>query len=83
MVTILIGFIAVLLFALAGWRYGVDSRDGCDWKPLEERPHFQTFTRAHSPLEDLASLRCALRRRIHLFQGRPRSRGGTPAPTGS
>lgn len=82
LLALLIGFIAVLLFALAGWRYGVDSRDGCDWKPLEERPQFETFTRAHSPLDDLANLRHALRR-ILVSHNRPRSSGRTPAPTES
>ena len=65
---ILLVLIGLALFAFAAWRYGVDSRDGYDWKPLDPRPQFETLTRAHSPGADLASLRSKVRR---FFRHRP------------
>jgi hypothetical protein len=45
--------LALALIALAGWRYGADSRDGMD-----------RWTRAHTPAADLAAVARAARRAL-------------------
>jgi hypothetical protein len=53
--------ILLVAFAAAS-RYAVDSRDGCDWKPLSDRPRHETFTRPNTPIGDLARIARALTR---------------------
>lgn len=42
------------LVAAAAVRYGVDSRDGCDWKPANTCGRCPTPARQHTPAGDLA-----------------------------
>lgn len=54
-----------ILLAVLGataWRYGVDSRDGCDWKPYSDRPVKELYIRSNTPTRDLARLARAIAR---------------------
>jgi hypothetical protein len=74
--------LTLALIALAGWRYGADSRDGLDRNPFApagssapERPLAPAaacrWARAHTPAADLAAVARAARCALHRIRGVP------------